>query len=214
MRFVKKIVALSVVTVMSTTTVFAAPEITSAPKTIKAYVGDTVELDYGFNYDGFTSEKMCIDVKDFFGTQVLYNEEQFSQKHMISGKYSYKLDTSKWSEGVYNIESHIEWVTFYQWHRDFGAKNTKLELKTKPEHVVTITKAENVKAKKIKVTWKKVAGATKYQVKIGKGRYSTTKCKYVKKKLRKGKTYTVNVRAYVDGKWRKWTFNKKVKVTK
>ena len=213
MRFIKQMVALGVSVALTATTVAASPAITSGPDKIKAYVGDKVKITYGFSYE-FPSQKIVVNMTNFFGTSVFFTGEELTESQLMAGKYSYTIDTSSLSAGTYNINAHMEWYTFYAWHRDFGEKNTTLTLVDKPDYAVKITKAKNVKSRKIKVAWKKVKGATKYQVKIGKRRYSTTKCSYLKKKLKKGKTYTVNVRAYVDGRWKSWTINKKVKITK
>lgn len=73
-----------------------------------------------------------------------------------------------------------------------------------------ISKTTKIKKSKATVTWKKVAGASKYQLvygqnkKITKGKKSVTtkSTKTTLKKLKKGKSYYVKVRAYrvVDGK--------------
>lgn len=85
---------------------------------------------------------------------------------------------------------------------------------TKPKKV-TIKTAKNVKTKKIKVTWKKVTGATKYQVKVGTKKKVTKKLTYTMKGLKKNKTYKVTVRAYKKGAgYGAWSKIKKVKVTK
>lgn len=77
--------------------------------------------------------------------------------------------------------------------------------------------AKNVKNKKIQVTWKKVTGATKYQVRAVAGSKkitkTTSKTKYVLTKLQK-KTYKVSVRAYGQAGYGKWSKVKKVKVKK
>lgn len=77
--------------------------------------------------------------------------------------------------------------------------------------------AKNVKSKKIQVTWKKVTGATKYQVRAVAGSKkitkTTSKTKYVLTKLQK-KTYKVSVRAYGQAGYGNWSKVKKVKVKK
>ena len=77
--------------------------------------------------------------------------------------------------------------------------------------------AKNVKGKKIQVSWKKVTGATKYQVRAVAGKKkitkTTSKTKIVLKKLQK-KSYKVSVRAYGKAGYGKWSSVKKVKVKK
>ncbi len=86
-------------------------------------------------------------------------------------------------------------------------------------------KAKNKKKKSIKVTWKKVSGASGYEVsyslnkKFKKAKKkTTTKTSYTIKKLKKKKTYYVRVRAYktVNGKklYGGWSSAKKVKIKK
>ncbi len=98
-----------------------------------------------------------------------------------------------------------------------GKTIAKLKLKT-PKFTLKKTK------KSFKVTYKKVKGATGFQVnyKTGKGKWKTQKFSTKKtatktiKKLKKGKRYTVKVRAFVkQGKkiaYSNWTSTKKVTV--
>ncbi len=78
--------------------------------------------------------------------------------------------------------------------------------------------AKNDKKKRISLKWKKVNGATKYQVKwvLGKSKKSKTtkKTSYVFTKLKKGKTYKVYIRAYNKSGWGKWSKAKKIKIKK
>lgn len=81
-----------------------------------------------------------------------------------------------------------------------------------------ISSAKNVKTKKITVKWKKVTGATKYQVRTVLGKKTvkktTTKTTYTFKKLKKNKTYKVSVRAYNSAGYGAWSTAKKVKIKK
>ena len=84
--------------------------------------------------------------------------------------------------------------------------------------------AKNDKKKRISLKWKKVNGATKYQVKwvLGRGKKAKTKTKslkgkttsYALKGLKKGKTYKVYIRAYNKSGWGKWSVVKKVNIRK
>ena len=84
--------------------------------------------------------------------------------------------------------------------------------------------AKNDKKKRISLKWKKVNGATRYQVKwvLGRGKKAKTKTKSFKgkttscafKRLKKGKTYKVYIRAYNKSGWGKWSSAKKVKIKK
>lgn len=80
---------------------------------------------------------------------------------------------------------------------------------------VVKVKAKNNKAKTVKVTWRKVANAKKYEVKVGNKTYTAKKATLTVKKLKKGKTYKIKVRAkatgYTTGAWSKTV---KVKIKK
>ena len=82
----------------------------------------------------------------------------------------------------------------------------------------SLAKVKNVKAKNNKkgtvtVTWKKVAHAKKYQVKVGSKNYTAKKTKLiVKKGLKKGKTYKVKVRAQAANGYKAGAWSKAVKV--
>lgn len=96
---------------------------------------------------------------------------------------------------------------------------------TKPGKVKKIT-LKNVKKKKIKVTIKKVFGADGYEIRYatnkkfkGVKKVTTKKTSYTIKKLKKGKTYYVKVRAFrydENGKklYGKYSSVKKIKVRK
>ena len=85
-----------------------------------------------------------------------------------------------------------------------------------PATVKKLAKVKKLKAvskKKgvVKITWKKVKNAKKYQVKVGKKTYNTKKVKLTVKKVKKGKV-VVKVRAKAAGyKTSAWA-TKKVKV--
>ena len=80
---------------------------------------------------------------------------------------------------------------------------------------VAKVKAKNNKAKTVKVTWRKVANAKKYEVKVGNKTYTAKKATLTVKKLKKGKTYKINVRAKATGfKTGAWSKTVKVKIKK
>lgn len=72
-------------------------------------------------------------------------------------------------------------------------------------------KVKKVGKKSIKITWKKVSFAKKYQIKVGKKTYTTKKTSYVVKKLKKG-TYKVKVKALKNGSYQASNFSKVKKV--
>lgn len=80
---------------------------------------------------------------------------------------------------------------------------------------VAKVKAKNNKAKTVKVTWRKVANAKKYEVKVGNKTYTLKKATLTVKKLKKGKTYKIRVRAKATGfKTGAWSKTVKVKIKK
>ncbi len=76
--------------------------------------------------------------------------------------------------------------------------------------------AKNIKGRKIKVTWKKVKYAKKYQVKVGNKIYTARRNKFTTKRLKKGKRYTIKVRAKARAGYKAgaWSRAKKVKIKK
>ena len=80
---------------------------------------------------------------------------------------------------------------------------------------VAKVKAKNNKAKTVKVTWRKVASAKKYEVKVGNKTYTAKKATLTVKKLKKGTTYKIKVRAKATGfKTGAWSKTVKVKIKK
>lgn len=82
-------------------------------------------------------------------------------------------------------------------------------------------KAKNIKKKAIKLTWRKTLNAKKYQVQYStKSNFkksvtkTTTKLKYIIKKLKKGKTYYIRLRAVNGKKISNWSKVKKIKIKK
>lgn len=96
--------------------------------------------------------------------------------------------------------------------------------KPAPPKRMSFKSVKNNKGKKISLKWKKIKGATKYQIKwvLGRGKKAKTKTKSLKrtttsyafKRLKKGKTYKVYIRAYNKSGWGKWSVVKKVKIKK
>ncbi|MDY2789505.1 MAG: Ig-like domain-containing protein, partial [Lachnospiraceae bacterium] len=86
---------------------------------------------------------------------------------------------------------------------------------------VKISSAKNVKGKKLIIKFKKIAGVKTYQIVYslkknfkGKKTINTTKTSYTIKKLKKGKTYYVKVRAKNAAGFGKFSAVKKVKIKK
>ena len=95
-----------------------------------------------------------------------------------------------------------------------NVKKSKLDI---PANI----KAKNIKKKAIKLTWRKTLNAKKYQVQYStKSNFkksvtkATTKLKYIIKKLKKGKTYYIRLRAVNGKKISNWSKVKKIKIKK
>lgn len=76
---------------------------------------------------------------------------------------------------------------------------------------VSIKKPKALGKKKVKVSWKKMVGATKYQVQVGSVKKTTTKTSLTVKAKKKGKV-AVKVRAIAGTYKAPWSKAKKVKV--
>ncbi len=126
----------------------------------------------------------------------------------------------------------------YEWKYQYDASGSSSDTDISKITLAKVTglKAQNKKGRAIYVSYKAVDNATGYQVRIStkktmkkattykttnlKGYLSTTKKgKSTKDKFKKGKTYYVQVRAYVTDssgnvKYGKWSAKKKVKIKK
>lgn len=135
-----------------------------------------------------------------------------------------KAGTSKksgWSKS--DLSAAGKWV-LGQYNTRSGNKTTSTSSSYTPAKVQSVT-LKNVKARKMKVTFKKVGNTTGYQIKYSTSKkftkaktVKTTKTSYTIKKLKKGKTYYVKVRAYrtVNGKtyYGSYSSVKKIKIKK
>ena len=94
------------------------------------------------------------------------------------------------------------------------SNNQTTKSATKTLSKVKGLKAVNKKKGTVKLSWKKVSKAKKYQIKVGRKTYTAKKNTLTVKKLKKGKKYTFKVRAiasgYKSGAWVK----KSIKVKK
>ena len=90
-----------------------------------------------------------------------------------------------------------------------------------PDKPAKVT-VKNTQTRKIKITWKKVKNAKKYQVQYSTSKKfkkrvvlkTTKKLKYTIKKLIKGKTYYIRVRGVNGKKVGKWSKIQKIKIKK
>lgn len=147
-----------------------------------------------------------LDFSNISAVQVEYEEPTVKQPTNTDNPE----ETTASSGGVTYITQVIEKCTCNQ-------NNNKQTPVTEKKVAKPSIKVKNIKGKKVQIKWKKVTGATKYQVRaiVGKKKITktTSKTKIVLKKLQK-KTYKVSVRAYGKAGYGNWSKAKKVKVKK
>ena len=101
----------------------------------------------------------------------------------------------------------MSFYSYFDWHNCPSPERISLTIKKKPVNGVNVTETKGLKSQKVRVEFKKVAGAKKYQVKIGGKVKTIKKTYYVSKKL-KGDTYYV--RAKVGKKYGPWSPKRRV----
>lgn len=187
--------------------------------------GDVVRLqfsvyaggaDIGFTswYDNIASAKLANKDALIKKVAATTGNDKYDAKRNDAIKVLEKYDASQEEvDSAYNSYNEEETTTP-------DATTQKITVKK-----AAIKSAKNVKKNKIKLTIKKVAGAKGYQVRYATNKKfkkavvkTTTKTTYTIKKLKKKKTYYVQVRAFKkSGKVRKygaWSNRKRVKITK
>lgn len=148
------------------------------------------------------------------GYQVqMYGDSAYGKSKTISKTYYTKSKLKAGTKYKFRVRSY-KIVDGKKHYSDWVTKTVI----TKPSKVKT-PKAVSNKTKQIKVSWSAVKGATKYQVHVSTNKkftnkisLKTTKNKsYTFKKLKKGKTYYVKVRAYNSSGYGAWSSAKKIK---
>ena len=74
----------------------------------------------------------------------------------------------------------MSFYSYFDWHNCPSPERISLTIKKKPARCVSVTETKGLKSQKVRVKFKKVAGAKKYQVKIG-GKVKTVKRYYIQK---------------------------------
>ena len=187
--------------------------------------GDVVRLqfsvyaggaDIGFTswYDNIASAKLANKDALIKKVAATTGNDKYDTKRNDAIKVLEKYDASQEEvDSAYNNYNEEETTTP-------DATTQKITVKK-----AAIKSAKNVKKNKIKLTIKKVVGAKGYQVRYATNKKfkkavvkTTTKTTYTIKKLKKKKTYYVQVRAFKkSGKTRvygNWSNRKRVKITK
>ena len=78
----------------------------------------------------------------------------------------------------------MSFYSYFDWHNCPSPERISLTIKKKPVNGVNVTETKGLKSQKVRVKFKKVAGAKKYQVKIGGKVKTIKKTYYVSKKLK------------------------------
>lgn len=159
---------------------------------------DTIKVE-GTTVKAFKTSGMCVFIFDEDMEEIYFTEDDFLYKKTSNFDKSDFSFSTELPKGKY----YMIFVGSSDTKGDFSFEFTaKKSLEKKPK----VTAAAAGKGK-IKLTWKKVKGATKYRVcKVVAGKFktikkSTTKTSYTVSGLVKGNSYKFAVQAYVNGKW-------------
>ena len=171
----------------------------------------TITVPYNITYNLNKGKNNAANPSTYYGKKITLKDPS-RKGYIFAGWYT----DSKFKKKITAIESNAKCdYTLY-------AKWTKVKVAK-----VSITSAKNSKSKQILLKYKKVSGVKGYEIsysmdkkfKKAVTKKNTTKTSYTIKKLKKGKTYYVRIRAYkVDstgGKvYGKYSSVKKVKINK
>lgn len=170
----------------------------------KCYVGD--EVDFSFMiYPEYTNEKMSVNIYDSSGTCIAESEQEFYNYDTFSRKYTVQWDADDIKPGKYTVVATTSFYSYFDWHNCPSPERISLTVKNKPANGVNVIETKALDSQKIKVKFKKVSGAKKYQIKIGGQVKTVKKTTYVSKKLKADKLYTVSIRAKVGSKYGPWS---------
>lgn len=168
----------------------------SAPTAFKQKSATTNSLELTWKKDNGVSYEIYRSTKKNNGYKKIatVSTNSYTDKKLKAGTtYYYKVCAVKTVSGkTYN-----------------SSDSSILKAVTKPSKAKVTLKAGKIQ---IKISWKKVTGAEKYEVYLAtskKGKYkkliTTNETKYTKKKLKKGKKYYIKVRSYItDGSGQKY----------
>ena len=131
-------------------------------------------------------------VKNATGYKVEYSLDGKKWTSKTTSKTSYKLTKLKAGK-TYQIR-----VTAYDKSKTYGAASSVLKMATAPTAKVTKLKASSITSTTMKLSWKKVSGATGYNVYYSTNKkswkcVSTTKTSVTLKKLSSNKKYYIKV---------------------
>lgn len=200
---------------LTCTAVGAVDEPTVAPYTshITSYVGADIDVKFRL-YHAYNDERLFVNVYNSKGKIVASTDDYFGEDDDVEQIFTFTwfAKKAKAKAGEYTLVATMAYYTYGEWQ--LCSEDTVVAITLKNIPAPKLKSAKNVKGKKITAKWSAVSKAAKYQVKIGSKTYTAKKTSYTAKKLKKGKTYKVAVRAYRNKRWSKWSNSKKVKVNK
>lgn len=180
---------------------------------ITAYEGTNIDVKLSL-FHKYYDERLYVDIYDSKGKVVVSSDDYFDESDADEQIFTFTWLAKKANvkPGEYTLLATMSYYDGDDWRLCPEDSTVAITIKKIP--APKLKSAKNVKGKKITAKWSKVKNATKYQVKIGSKTYSSKKTAYTAKKLKKGKTYKVKVRACMNNKWSKWSNTKKVKIRK
>lgn len=203
--------AVSTIIPVSADTTYVEPQVIPFTSNITSYIGKNVNVKFKLFHE-YYDEMLYVNVYDSKGKVVASAEDYFDEDDADEQIYTFTWLAKNAAAGKYTVYATGSYYTDGEWHLCSTDAIVAITLKAIP--APKLKSAINAKGKKITAKWSAVKKAAKYQVKIGSKTYSTKKTSYTAKKLKKGKTYAVKVRTYMNKKWSKWSNVKKVKIKK
>lgn len=203
------------------------PTVVVRNKDIIANIGENVNVVFEI-YHEYKTEKINIDVYNSKNEVVASSTDFFDMSDSDYQHYSFTWFTKDNPAGTYKLLATMAyfddgWVlapTDTEVTITLKGNQVPAQVKTLNTVKKTVTpspkikKAVSAKGSKIKAKWSAVKNAKKYQIAIGSKKFTVKKTSYTSKKLKKGKIYSVKVRAYANKKWTKWSKKKRIKVIK
>lgn len=119
------------------------------------------------------------------------------------GEYHYDYIQPHLSDS--NTNTNHQQVNNNKGQQNIQSNTSTLDIQKKPSKKVSVTKAKNIKTRKVSLAWKTVKYAKNYEIQYAlnktftksKKTIRTNKLKYTIKGLKKNKTYYIRIRGYV-----------------
>lgn len=178
---------------------------------VTSYIGTNVKIEFKL-FHVYYDERLFVDVYDSNNNVVASSDDYFDENDSDEQTFTFTWLAKKFAAGEYTLYATAAYYTDGEWK--LCKTDAVVAITLKPIPAPKLKSAVNVKKGKVTAKWSSVKNASKYQVKIGSKTYISKKTSFTSKKLKKGKTYGVKVRTYMNKKWSKWSNTKKVKIKK